>query len=77
MLCLPDWNESEVHINKFRIDLYSRNARQKMNLLNRAMSDLHDLTNQVARLIIIIIYVYLFGFPLKRDTPHSKDRRFT
>lgn len=45
MLCLPDWNESEVHINKFRIDLYLRNARQKMNLLNRAMSDLHDLTN--------------------------------
>lgn len=73
MLCLPDWNESEVHINKFRIDLYLRNARQKMNLLNRAMSDLHNLTNQVARLIIII----LFGFPLKRDTPHSKDRRFT
>lgn len=29
MLCLPDWNESEVHINKFRIDLYLRNARHK------------------------------------------------
>lgn len=29
MLCLPDWNESEVHINKFRIDLYLRKTENE------------------------------------------------
>lgn len=73
MFCLFDWNELEVYINKFRIDFYLRNVRQKMNLFNCVMLDLYNLINQVVCLIIIIIYVYFFGFFLKCDIFYLKD----